>query len=308
MKLRRREFLSTALAGTGALLTSGCGILRRAAAVRMSNDPFQMTPLGKTGIKVSLVSFGTGFQGGMRSSNHSKMGQEKLGALLHHAYDQGVRYFDCADLYGTHAMVAEALKNIPRDKYVLASKIWFRTGGIPEPERPNADVVVQRFLKELNTDYIDIVQIHCMEDADWPTKMAPQMEIMENLKQKGLIRAHGASIHSLPALKACATTPWVDTVHVRINRFGDSMDEKDPAQVVPVLQQISAAGKGVIGMKLVGAGKYRDDPEKRDQSIQFVMGLGTVNTMIVGFEKPEEVDDFAGRTRTVLDARIAGAA
>jgi aryl-alcohol dehydrogenase-like predicted oxidoreductase len=306
MKLRRREFLATALAGTGALLNSGCVWLdfrNKARRRAVNTNPFQMVSLGKTGIQVSLVSEGTGMNGGNRESNQVRMGKEKFEPLLSYSMDRGINYFDCADLYGTHPFVAEAFQKIPRHKYVLASKIWFRDGGVPEKERPDADVVVERFLKELKTDYIDICQIHCMEDADWPKKMEKQMEIMDRLKSKGLIRSHGVSIHSLPALKACVGEPWVDTVHVRINKFGDAMDTKDPAEVAAVVKQIHDAGKGVIGMKLVGAGAFAKDPDKRDQSIRFVMGLGAVDTMIVGFEKQEEIDDFAMRAENALKAR-----
>lgn len=54
-------------------------------------------------------------------------------------------------------------------------------------------------------------------------------------------------------------------------------------------------GKGIIGMKLIGNGKFRNEPDKIDESIKYVMGLGAVDTLNVGFEKPAELDDFAAR-------------
>ena len=152
-------------------------------------------------------------------------------SLIRQAYDKGIRFFDCADSYGTHPFTAAALKGVPREKYTLSSKIWVSQGGIPEPERPDADVVVERFRKELNTDYLDIVQIHCMTDAQWTDKQKKQMDILENLKAKKIIRAHGVSVHSLEAMEACVESPWVDVVHVRINPYGESMDNKDPAEL-----------------------------------------------------------------------------
>jgi predicted aldo/keto reductase-like oxidoreductase len=131
------------------------------------------------------------------------------------------------------------------------------------------------------------------------------MDLLADLKSKGVIKAHGVSIHSVGALKACVQTKWVDSVHSRINAYGDSMDSRDPSVVAAVLKQIHDAGKGVVGMKLIGEGRYRNDPEKRDRSIRYVLGLGCVDTMIVGFEKPEEIDDFATRVKSALVERAS---
>jgi aryl-alcohol dehydrogenase-like predicted oxidoreductase len=301
--LKRREFLATALAGAGGAILGGSLLAGDAPAASPvaapaappATGPFRIVPLGKTGVKVSLVGAGTGMSGGNRQSNQTRLGAEKFEALLKYAYERGIRFFDCADLYGTHPFVARALKGIPREKYAISTKIWVHAGGIPDKERPDADVVIDRFRKELDTDYIDLVLIHCMSNADWCDRQKRQMEIMAGLKQKGIIRAHGVSVHSLAALKACAVSPWVDSVHVRVNAYGDAMDDRDPAVVAAVLKQLRDAGKGVVGMKLVGEGRYRNDPEKRDRSIAYVMGLGSVSAMVVGFEKPEEIDDFARR-------------
>jgi aryl-alcohol dehydrogenase-like predicted oxidoreductase len=187
---------------------------------------------------------------------------------------------------------------MPRKEYVISSKIWWRTGGIPERERPDADVVVKRFLKELKTDYIDLVLLHCVSSGKWPEEMSKYMEILEKLKKKGAVRAHGVSCHSVGALNAAAEEPWVDSVHARINAYGARMDAP-PEQVVPALKKLHEAGKGVVGMKLIGEGTFRDSDEKRDGSVRFVLGLGCVDTMIVGFERIEEVDDFAARVRKV---------
>lgn len=294
MKITRRRFIHTTLAGVTGLTLSRTLLAGRPAGYPVS-DPFALVPLGNTGIKVSFVSAGTGFHGGNRQSNMTRMGKEKFEALLKYAFERGIRFFDCADTYGTHPYVANAFRSLPRDKYVLSSKIWHHAGGIPEPERPDADVVVTRFLKELDTDYIDLVLFHCLTNANWPEKFEKQMEILTKLKSKGIIRAHGVSVHSLDALKACLNNPWVDSVHARINAYGDAMDNPDPAIVAEVIKKLHDEGKGIVGMKLIGNGNFRDQPEKIDKSISYVMGLGAVDTMIVGFEKPDEIDDFAER-------------
>lgn len=296
-KLTRREFVGTIAAGAGAVLTAN---VSGAAAVfpAAKADPFRVVTLGRSGLKTTLLGMGTGFNGGNRSSAITRAGNAET--IIRYAYDKGIRFFDCADTYGTHPHVFSALKAIPRDKYTLSSKIWVLRGGIPEPERPDANIVVDRFRKELNTDYLDLVQLHCMMSGSWTDEHKKQMDILENLKAKGIIRAHGVSVHSFQALEAAADSSWVDVIHVRINPFGVSMDSKDPAQVVPVIKKLHDSGKGVIGMKLIGNGSFSNDSEKVDQSVRYVLGLGTVDMVIIGFEKPEQIDNYAERIKNAL--------
>jgi len=301
MKMRRREFLASSIAGLGGLLVGS----EFSAAVEQKAemfDPYERVPLGKTEIKVSRVGFGTGMRGGKRQSNQTRMGKEKFEALLQASYERGVRMFDMADLYGTHPYVARALKKMPRKDYVLVSKIWWRRGGLPEEERPDCDVVVERFLKELETDYIDLILLHCVSSAKWPDELGEQMNILARLKKKGSIRAHGVSCHSVEALEACAKEDWVDSVHARINPYAVQMDMKEVEEipkVKAVLEALHRQGKGVVGMKLIGEGSFRDSDEKRDESVRYVLGLGFVDAMVVGFEKVQEIDDFAARVRKV---------
>ena len=187
-----------------------------------------------------------------------------------------------------------------REELILTSKIWTRGGGIPEKERPDMGVVVDRFRKELNTEYIDLMQIHCMVDADWTTKMKKQMDELEDLKAKGIIKAHGVSVHSLEAMIAALEDPWVDVIHARINPYGIAMDRHDPKEVIEVIQKLHTTGKGVIGMKLIGNGDLRDESKKIDHSLKFVLGLGSVDMMIIGFENEEQIDNIVDRVETAL--------
>jgi aryl-alcohol dehydrogenase-like predicted oxidoreductase len=289
--MTRRQFVTTTVtAGTGTFLFGK-------AVFGLTEDPFRIITLGKTGIKSTLLGMGTGFSGYNRSSNITRAGNAE--SLIRTAYEKGIRFFDCADSYGTHPYVASALKSVPRESYTLSSKIWVNQGGLPEPERPDADKVIERFRKELNTDYLDLVQIHCMTDPKWTDKQKKQMDILENLKAKKIIRSHGVSVHSLEAMEACAESPWVDVVHVRINPFGETMDKNDPAKVIPVISKLHMAGKGIIGMKLIGNGNFKNDSKKIDASLKFVLGLGTVDMIIVGFELPEQIDNYISRVKKI---------
>lgn len=296
-KLTRRQFMATVAAGTGSvLLGNAVGAIPLDRKTRVV-DPFKTVTLGKTGIKTTLLGMGTGYSGYNRTSSITRAGVAE--SLIRTAWEKGIRYFDCADSYGTHPFTTAALKGVDRKDYVLATKMWITSGGIPDGEKGYPLTVIDRFRKELNTDYLDIVQLHCMTEGDWTEKYRRHMDELEELKAKKIIRAHGVSVHSFEALEAAAASPWVDVIHVRINPFGESMDKKDPSLIVPVIEKFHKAGKGVIGMKLIGGGKLKDDPEKIDQSLKFVLGLGTVDMIIIGFEKPEHIDNYIERIRRV---------
>jgi len=298
-KLTRRQFLTTTVTiGAGSVLLGKSALRFPVTAPVLSSDPLQIVTLGKSGIKTTLLGMGTGYSGYNRSSNITRAGVAE--SIIHQAYEKGIRFFDCADSYGTHPFTATALKDYPRESYTLSSKIWLSPGGIPETERPDADVVVDRFRRELKTDYLDMVQIHCMTDSQWTDKQKKQMDILENLKVKKIIGAHGVSVHSLEAMEAAVENPWIDVIHVRINPYGEVMDKSDANSVIPVIEKLHKAGKGVIGMKLIGNGNFRDDSEKIDASLKYVLGLGTVDMIIVGFERPEQIDNYLGRMRKVL--------
>ncbi len=297
MKIQRREFVKRSALGLGGIL-AGVPLANAAESKPASFDPYDTVSLGQTKLKPSRFCLGTGMHGANRQSDHTRMGKQKLEALIRGAYDRGIRTFDMADLYGTHPYLLPALKGIPRDKLTLITKVWFHPGSLPEAERPATDVIVARFLKEIGTDYLDLVLLHCVTSPKWPEELRERMDSLAQLKSKGIVRAHGVSCHSLAALEAAAAEPWVDSVHARINPYGMSMDDK-PDKVVPVLRKFRAAGKGVVGMKIIGEGRLRDAPEKRDESARFVLGLGCVDVLNIGFEKVEEIDDFAGRVRQV---------
>ena len=300
MQQTRRHFLQTATVGAlGALLPSlaraaGPGSLPR---VRLAER-----------LHVPLLGLGTGVKAGNRTNALWKRGEAHFADTIRRAYDEGVRLFDCADSYGSLPHVAAALRAHPRESFILVSKIWCHPkGGIPDSEpRERSTVVVERFLREAATDYIDLVQLHCQTDARWTTTYRSHMDDLEACKQKGLIRAHGCSCHSIAALETAAAEPWVDVVHTRINPWGVKMD--GPAdQVVPVLKKIHGAGKGVIGMKLIGEGQFRDDGAKINEALSFVLGLGCVDALIVGFETPAEIVDYRDRLAAQLTRRAAGA-
>ena len=294
MKIQRREFLKRSALGLGGMLVGArLGAIEATTPATTSSipryfDPLERVALGKTSLKVSRLCMGTGTSGVQQQSNQTRLGRDNLNRLLRDALENGIRTFDCADQYGSHPYLATAMKDVPREKYDIFTKIRWHGGG----DEPDADVYVERFLKELSTDHIDLLLIHCVTSADWPTEMRKQMDILSKFKEKGVIRALGVSCHSIAALEAAAAEPWVESVHTRINPYGMSMDGA-PEKVIPVLKKIHDAGKGVVGMKIVGAGRLRADSDKRQESVKFALGLGCVSMLNVGFESTDQITNFA---------------
>ncbi|MDR3110334.1 MAG: aldo/keto reductase [Planctomycetaceae bacterium] len=308
MSTTRRQFIGATASAVAASQISNLAADETAKrAVRPkpdSTDPVALIQLTDK-IRCSRIGFGTGMRGSKRESDLTRAGMEKATDMLRFAYDNGVRLFDMADLYGTHPFVTEALKGKPRDSYTLISKIWVMGGGIPEAERPDADVVVERFLKECKTDYIDLIQLHCMFDEKWATQWAGQMEKLTKLKEQGKIRAHGCSTHSNKAVQAAVDSGWADAVHVRINSEGERMEGKpdDPNTVkntVAVAEAAHNAGIGTIAIKVVGEGVFRDKPELRKKSTAFVTNLPCIDVMVVGFTEKEHITEFIENVAAAL--------
>lgn len=244
----------------------------------------EQVQLGQSGLQVSRLCFGTGTNGWNHRSNQSDLGVERLAYLLRFAHERGVDFWDTADQYGTHPHVALALREVGRDRAVVATKTVSRTG--PEVQRD-----VERFLRELHTDYLDLVLLHCLTEADWPARMQGPMEALNRCKEQGLVRSVGVSCHDFGAFQTTARTPWVEVVLARINYAGHAMDA-GPEQVVPVIEEMAAAGKGVYGMKVVGGGSdLTNDPGR---ALRYVMGLPGVHAMVLGMVDEAQILENIG--------------
>jgi len=300
--MKRRDFLGLTTLATGTLALNP---LTGAADPSTPLEPVEpvWVPLTKD-VKTTRIGFGTGMRGWERRSDLTRLGYPKAIEMLRFAYDQGIRLFDLADLYGTHDVVSEALRGKPRDSYTLVTKLWLRPGNaLPETERPDPQISVRRFLRELRTDYIDVVTIHCITDNRWVEDYAEPMESLETLKKEGLIRAHGISSHSNPGTARAAEVEWGDVVLVRMNSEGDHMDgprDNPTARVEETLRTTKLAheaGKGIICMKVLGQGTMEDNPELRKKSTTFIAQLDCVDTMIVGFSELGHISEFIANVR-----------
>jgi 1-deoxyxylulose-5-phosphate synthase len=288
----RRDFLRRSAAGLAATWVAG----KTARASSFALPPVSGTyrahddvVLGRTGIRTSRLAMGTGTIGGGGESNQTRMGTNPFVKLMLDGYhENGLRFFDTADSYGSHPYVKAAIRELPRDKVVVMTKSDHR-----DPKVMRADL--DRFRRELGTDYIDIVLIHCVTEDDWTTQYRGIMDVLSDAKQKGIIRAHGVSCHSIEALRAAAAaSEWVDIDLVRLNPVGAHMDA-DAETVIGVVKQMRKAGTGIVGMKILGQGAMRDRPS---DGLRFALGSGVLDAFTIGAESRQEQDDL---TRRIAD-------
>jgi aryl-alcohol dehydrogenase-like predicted oxidoreductase len=268
-----------ATGGTGTGGSAGMGVMGKAASDRVT--------LGMTGIQISRLAMGSGTHGSGGTSDQTKLGAG-FSNILVYGYSQGLTLFETADAYGAHRLLGEAIRQVGRQNVTVLTKTAAENAAGVEAD-------LARFRQEIGVDMIDIVLLHNKQSATWTTECAGAMEALERAKQSGAIRAHGVSCHTLPALELAAMTPWVDIDLARINPAGIAMDS-DPATVISVLTRMKAAGKGVIGMKILGEGRLAN---QLDMAIGHAVGLDSIDAFTIGFTSTTQLDQVVQRIATV---------
>ncbi len=291
-KYSRREFVRTGIAGVSAVsagLAFSCTV--------PGNSEIDQVVLGETGLKVSRLALGTGYHGGNRSSAFTRAGIDQFLKVARHAYERGVTLIDCADSYGTHPFAGELFKEIPRDKFQVLTKIWTTNNDwntvVPVSE------TLDRFKKELGTDYFDIVLLHCMLNGNWITEKEQFREQLSEAKQNGVVKKVGVSCHNIDALRIAASDPWVDIILARINPQKFHMDGT-PDEIMKILNTAKNNGKGIIGMKIYGAGKIKDS-EHRKESLKFAINSENIHAITIGMDKIEYINETVDRITTITN-------
>ena len=298
--LNRRTFFkqSAALAGCAVLLPIAApGSRGHAAAVKRTAA--DQVALGRTGVTLSRLGFGTGSNSGKVQRD---LGRQTFERLIRYGYDKGITYIDAAQSYQTFEWIGGAIKGLPRERLFIQSKI---------PGQPE-DVLdaIDKHRKAFDTDYIDSMLIHCMVKPGWTDPFKRVMEGFDRAREKKWIRVRGVSFHSLPALQTATASDWTDVHLVRLNPQGASMDTPEetwnarseashvPA-VVSEIKEMRRRGHGVIGMKLIGDGAFQT-PEEREKSIGYVMGSGLCDAVVIGFKSTAEIDEAIERIDRAL--------
>jgi len=280
-KFTRREFLKAGIVA-GTLAATKLPLF----AERQKATDF--VTLGKSGVKVTRLAFGTGsFSGEVQRS----LGQDGFTRLVRYAYDHGVRFFETAESYGDmHRMLGIALKGIPRDSYQLMSKVTTRDSVDPQQKFDDLRRLV-------NSEYFDIMLLHWQHSGTWPSDTRRWQDAILEAQSRKVVVSHGASVHGLPALRQVPGNKWLDIAMIRVNHKGRSMDAEDYAtqgpgnvpEVVGHLKEARKEGMGVISMKLIGEGTFnRGD---RQKAMKFAFREAGVDCVTVGYKNTGEIDE-----------------
>jgi predicted aldo/keto reductase-like oxidoreductase len=292
----RRDFLKTGVAAT--VLSGIGGVAGLAQTKRSATD---WVTLGKSNVKVTRLAFGTGtFSGRVQR----ELGQPEFTRLVRYAYDRGIRFFETAESYHEMPeMLAIALKGVPRDSYRLMMKYSTPASGDPAPK-------IDQYRKQLGTEYIDILLLHCLRPPTWSSDYASLQDGFSEAQQKKIILARGASVHGLPALRTFPGNQWLEIAMIRMNHNGTKMDTPEMRdvdapgnvdEVVAHTKKVHAQGMGVISMKLCGEGRFTR-AEDRDAAMKFAMNLGCVDSVTIGFKNTAEIDEAIDRMSRVMNA------
>ena len=283
MSISRRDFIKTSVVA-GAVASIG-GLPLHAERVSASS----LVTLGKSGVKVTRLAFGTGSNNGYVQA---QLGQKEFSNLVAYAYDHGIRFFETAEAYVTPAMLGEALKPFPRDSYVLMTKVT--TDPDADPQQRFEDM-----LRTSNTDYFDIMLLHWQHTPDWVETTKHWQEGIDEFQARKSILSRGASVHGLPALRQMPGNPWLEVAMIRMNHKGTRMDgptgeDNNNPQCVPEVvqhvQQVKKDGMGVVSMKLIGNGAFIQHSDRVD-AMRFAFRSAGVDAVTVGFKSRQEIDE-----------------
>ena len=290
----RRDFLRTGLAATF------LGTASRFPALAQRGSATDMVTLGKSGVKVSRLAFGTGtFSGRVQRD----LGQEGFTRLVRYAYDHGIRFFETAESYrGMHEMLGIALKGIPRDTYQIMTKMTTRPEGDPLAK-------VDELRKAINSDYFDVALMHYQHFATWPQDTVKWQDGILEANHKKMVKGYGASVHGLPALRQFPGNKWLQIAMMRTNHKGVKMDAEDfntsglgnVSEVEQHAKKVRTEGMGLIGMKLCGEGAFTNR-EDRQAAMKFAFQQAGVNAVTVGFKSPAEIDEALENLNLALKA------
>jgi aryl-alcohol dehydrogenase-like predicted oxidoreductase len=256
--------------------------------------------LGKSGVKVTRLAFGTGTYSGRVQR---ELGQDEFTRLVRYAYDQGIRFFETAESYGDmHRMLGIALKGLPRDSYRLMSKVTTRPNVNPQEK-------IDELRRLAQTDYFDVLLLHYQHTATWPTDTRQWQDGFLEAKHRDALIGRGASVHGLPALRQMPGNEWLEVAMIRVNHNGTKMDAEEyntrglgnVSEVVKHVDAVRHDNMGVISMKLVGEGAFTER-EDRQKAMRFAFRQAGVDSVTVGFKNTAEIDEAIENLNLALSA------
>jgi len=296
-KMSRREFFaegSVKLSGASLLLSQYCAshafASKEAPARERQKDPtMEYRTLGKTGLKVSVVSHG--------------LAQLKEPAVIFKALDLGVNFFDTAHVYqngNSEILLGKVLKEYGRKKVLIATKIPplfqlqespFEKGAMLE--RKTMEEMMEKSLKRLQTDYVDVFYVHDILDKKWLSNESI-LSFLEKLKKEGKTRFVGVSLHNkrifVDVAEQVAKLTFYDVLLAWLN-FTSSPED------VEALRRVRKMNVGVVAMK-TQTGGYSDDTTSslspHQATLAWALNQDFVDCAVPGMKKMEQLIENVG--------------
>jgi len=231
--------------------------------------------LGNTGIKVSKMAFGTLTVSPLQKNMHPS---ESLPVFME-AFNKGVNFFDTAEGYENYDHLENFLKHVKREDVVISTKTYAYT-------REMAKASLEKALKEMNTDYVDIFMLHEQMNENTIKGHYEAIEYFIEMKAKGIIKAIGISTHFIEGVKAFNKFDELDVIHPIVNKNGLGICDGDINGMVDALKNLDKS-KGVFGMKPLGGGNLLSEI---NECFDFVFGLEFLDSIAVGMQNINEVN------------------
>lgn len=232
--------------------------------------------LGSTSLEVSKICFGSLTMGPLQRNFSPAKGAD----LIQYAFEKGINFIDTAELYETYAHIGEALKSIPREKLVIASKCYAYS-------KETAKNSLEKALEEMNTDYIDLFMLHEQVDVHTIRGHYEAIEYFLQAKQKGQIGAFGISTHYISGVKAAMRYKEIEVVHPIINVNGLGIQDGSRDEMIQALKAYKSTGGGVFGMKPLGGGNLLSNV---DACFDFILAQEYLDAIAFGMQSYDEID------------------
>lgn len=231
--------------------------------------------LGKTGIEVSRLCFGSLTMTETQGNLSNKEARE----LLSFAYEQGINFIDTAELYENYDLIREVFHDVKRENLTITSKTYaYNKEGVHKS--------VNKYLKELGTDYIDILLLHEQESEMTLKGHYEALEEMWKLKEKGYIKAIGISTHKVRAVKAAVDFDEIDIIHPMTNKEGLGILDGSIDDMLNAIKVAKNKGIGIYAMKVLGGGHLISNSE---EAIKWAVDEELFDSIAIGMQSKAEL-------------------
>lgn len=234
----------------------------------------QMNTLGRSGLKVSKLCFGTLTMSPLQRG----ISPEEGARLLVYAYERGVRFLDTADLYGTYPHIRLALKDAP--DYVISTKAYCY-------DRKTAQAALERAYRGIARDYVDLFMLHEQESLYTLRGHEEALAYLDEQKRLGHIGAVGVSTHFVACVKAAPRFPMIDVIHPLINLEGIGIQDGTREDMEQAVAAARSRGIGIFAMKALGGGHLIGS--NRD-ALSYAIQSPLLDSVAVGMQSTQEID------------------